>query len=120
MVRGRVPRWLQVGGVLLLGGDPTVKRTVRGLADPPWCCTLAPAGAVEGVHALTFHLNVALQQEMLMMPRYYTCVHRSLCVQAVGAALISLSTQSDSDWLLGQTTRTDGSASTTTDSINVR
>lgn len=35
VVRGRVPRWLQVGGVLLLGGDPTVKRTVRGLADPP-------------------------------------------------------------------------------------
>lgn len=39
-----------------------------------------------------------------------TCVHRPLCVQAVSAALIGLSTQSDSDWLLGQTTRTDGSA----------
>lgn len=35
VVRGRVPRWLQVGGVLLLGGEPTVKRTVRGLAEPP-------------------------------------------------------------------------------------
>lgn len=103
--------------MLLLGGEPTVKRTVRGLADPPWCCTLGPAGAV-GVHALTFHLEAALQQKMLMMSRRNTCVHRSLCVQAVGAALISLSTQSDSDWLLRQTTRADGSASTTTDSIN--
>lgn len=98
--------------MLLLGGEPTVKRTVRGLADPPWCCTLGPAGAAEGGHALTFYLEVALQQKTLMMSRCYTCVHRSLCVQAVGAALISLSTQSDSDWLLRQTTRTDGSTST--------
>lgn len=104
--------------MLLLGGEPTVNRTVRGLADPPWCCTLGPAGAVEGVHTLRFYLNVALQQKMVMMSRCNTCVHRSLCVQAVGAALISLSTQSDSDWLLRQTTRTDGSASTTTDSMN--
>lgn len=36
VVRGRAPRWLHVGGVLLLGGEPTVKTTVRGLADPPW------------------------------------------------------------------------------------
>lgn len=35
VVRGLAPRWLQVGGVLLLGGEPTVNRTVRGLADPP-------------------------------------------------------------------------------------
>lgn len=34
VVRGRVPRWLQVGGVPLLGGEPTVNRTVRGLAAP--------------------------------------------------------------------------------------
>lgn len=101
--------------MLLLGGEPTVKRTVRGLADPPWCCTLGPAGAV-GERALT--LKVALQQKMLMTSRCNTCVHGSLRVQAVGAALISLSAQSDSDWLLRQTTRTDGSASTTTDSIN--
>lgn len=116
VVRGRVPRWLQVGGVLLLGGEPTVKRTVRGLADPPWCCTLGPAGALKGGHTIAFHLKVALQQKMLMMSWYNTCVHWSLRVQAVGAALIGLSTQSDSDWLLRQTTRTDRSASTTTDS----
>lgn len=35
-----------------------------------------------------------------------TCVHRSLCVQTVCATLISLSTQSQSIWLLRQTTRT--------------
>lgn len=39
-----------------------------------------------------------------------TCVHGSLCIQAVGAALIGLSTQSDSDWLLRQTTRAHRSA----------
>lgn len=120
VVRGRVPRWLQVGGVLLLGGEPTVKRTVRGLADPPWGCTLGPAGALGGGHNLAFHLKEAFQQKMLMMSRYSTCVHWSLCVQAVSAALVGLSTQSDSDWLLGQTTRTDRSALTTSDSGDIR
>lgn len=33
VVRGLVPRWEQVGGVLLFGGEPTVNRTVLGL-DP--------------------------------------------------------------------------------------
>lgn len=46
VVRGRVPRWLHVGGVMLFGGEPTVKRTVRGLADPPCTSPLGTAGAV--------------------------------------------------------------------------
>lgn len=32
VVRGLIPMWLQVGGGVLLGGDPTVNITVRGLA----------------------------------------------------------------------------------------
>lgn len=43
VVRGREARWLQVGGVLLLGGEPTVNTTVRGLAPP---AAKVPAGAV--------------------------------------------------------------------------
>lgn len=106
--------------MLLLGGEPTVKRTVRGLAEPAWCCTLGPTGAVEGARTLTFYLEVAAQERMFMASRQNTRVHRSLCVQAVGAALISLSAQSDSDRLLGQAARADGSAATTADSNNVR
>lgn len=45
VVRGREVRWLQVGGVLLLGGEPTVNTTVRGLA-PPAAKPQGPAGAV--------------------------------------------------------------------------
>lgn len=45
VVRGRVPRWLHVGGVQLLGGEPTVKRTVLGLAEPGCTSPLGPAGA---------------------------------------------------------------------------
>lgn len=45
VVRGRVLRWLQVGGVLLLGGEPTVNTTVRGLALPT-AKPHDPAGAV--------------------------------------------------------------------------
>lgn len=45
VVRGREPRWLQVGGVLLFGGDPTVKSTVLGLEEPAWTMP-QPAGAV--------------------------------------------------------------------------
>lgn len=44
-MRGRVPRWLHVGGVQLLGGEPTVKRTVLGLAEPGCTSPLGPAGA---------------------------------------------------------------------------
>lgn len=46
VVRGRAPRWLHVGGVLLLGGEPTVNRTVRGLADLPG----ATLGAAENAN----------------------------------------------------------------------
>lgn len=45
VVRGRDVRWLQVGGVLLLGGEPTVNTTGRGLA-PPAAKPQVPAGAV--------------------------------------------------------------------------
>lgn len=49
------------------------------------------------------------------MSRFSTRVHGSLCVQAVRAALIGLSAQGDSDWLLGQTARTNRSAGTASD-----
>lgn len=45
VARGREARWLQVGGVLLLGGEPTVNTTVRGL-PPPAAKAHIPAGAV--------------------------------------------------------------------------
>lgn len=45
VVRGREARWLQVGGVLLLGGEPTVNTTMRELA-PPAGRPQFPAGAV--------------------------------------------------------------------------
>lgn len=59
VVRGREARWLQVGGVLLLGGEPTVNTTVRGLA-PPIGKPKVPAGAGEGMHiqgSLTYSNN---------------------------------------------------------------
>lgn len=37
----------------------------------------------------------------------HTCVHGPLSIQAVTAALIGLPTQSDSDWMVRQTTCTD-------------
>lgn len=52
VVRGRVLRWLQVGGVLLLGGEPTVNTTVRGLALPT-ARPHDPAGAEGGTHKHT-------------------------------------------------------------------
>lgn len=55
---------------------------------------------------------------MLLMCRSSTRVHGPLRVQAVRAALIGLSTQSDSDWLLRQTTRADRPAPTEARGVN--
>lgn len=71
VVRGREARWLQVGGVLLLGGEPTVNTTLRGLA-PPAAKPQVPAGAGEGCthrgHSLT-HTNTGSQSEHFMQAR---------------------------------------------------
>lgn len=118
VVRGRVPRWLHVGGVLLLGGEPTVKRTIRGLAEPVCTSPLGPAGAstVEitfitmKVHAVGDTWKIIHSQILCRTVDGLTCVHGFLHVKAICAALVGLSAQSDSDWLLRQATSTYRSA----------
>lgn len=48
---------------MLFGGEPTVKRTVRGLADPPCTSPLGPAGALGRGNSITYYSEMHVSSE---------------------------------------------------------
>lgn len=54
---------------MLFGGEPTVKRTVRGLADPPCTSPLGPAGALGRGSSLEMHVSSESSDKVLWLKR---------------------------------------------------